>query len=109
MSSPETWGGIGYEPDFVERNGAWLLSVLGVATACVSGMLAYFLKSRCSRIRCCGMECERDVLNLERVREDQLQVDLSRRAQRPPAPRIRFLKRPEPPPAVEQPSSDADV
>lgn len=113
MSGPETWGSsFGYEPDFVERNGAWLLSVLGVVTACMSGILAYFLKSRCSRIKCCGMECERDVLNLERVPEEQLQVELTKRGFTPkttPAPRIRFLKRTEPPPVPEPPSSDANV
>jgi hypothetical protein len=108
MSGPETWGSsFGYEPDFVERNGAWLLSVLGVVTACMSGILAYFLKSRCSRIKCCGIECERDVLNLERVPEDQLQVELSRRVSTPR--RIRFIKRTEAPPATEPPSSNASV
>ena len=78
----ETWGPPmqGYEPDFVERNGAWLLSVLGVLTACVSGILAYFLKSRCSHIKCCGVEITRDVLNLERVSDAELQIELTRRA-----------------------------
>ena len=68
-----------YDPDFIERNGAWLLSVIGVLATCASGMLAYFLRSRCRRIRCCGVECERDVLNLERVPNSQLQVELTRR------------------------------
>lgn len=62
----ESWGGSsGYNPDFVERNGAWILSVLGIFGAAVSAMLVYMLKSRCSYIKCCGVECERDVLNLE--------------------------------------------
>lgn len=100
-----------YEPDFVERNGAWLLSVFGVIAACMSGMLAYFLKSRCSRIKCCGFECERDVLDLERVPDDQLQVELTRRNSLTPqlsnVPRISFSKQRARLPAL--PSSDAGV
>ena len=80
----------GYEPDFVERNGAWLLSVLGVVSACVGGVLTYFLKSRCSRIRCCGVECERDVLDLERIPASQLHVELARRT----TPAVRLTRRP---------------
>ena len=68
-----------YEPDFVERNGTWILSVLGVTMTCVSGILAYFLKSRCRSIKCCGVQCERDVLNLERIPNSQLQIELTRR------------------------------
>lgn len=57
----------GYDPDFVERNGAWLLSVFGLMSACTSAVLMYFLKSRCTRITCCGMECVRDVVDLNTV------------------------------------------
>lgn len=52
-------------PDFLERNGSWLLSVVGLLIGCFSGMLTYFLKSRCRRIRCLGVECERDVVALD--------------------------------------------
>ncbi len=73
-----------YEPDFIERNGAWLLSLVGILVTCFSGLLAYFLKSRCETIKCCGMECQRAVLDLERVPESALQtalqVELDRRA-----------------------------
>lgn len=68
-----------YDPDFVERNGAWLLSVFGVASACLSGLLVYFLKSRCSHIKCCGFECTRDVLDLTVVPESALSLEMSRR------------------------------
>lgn len=50
------------EPDWVQRNGTWVLSMVGVLGACASGLLVYMIKSRCTRIRCCGIECERDVL-----------------------------------------------
>ena len=54
------------DPDFVEKNGAWLLTVIGLVTAAVGTILTYFLKSRCKRIKCCGMSCDRDVVTLER-------------------------------------------
>ena len=53
------------EPDFLEKNGAFLLTVIGGATGVVGMLLTYFLKSRCSRIRCCGAECLRDVVTLK--------------------------------------------
>ena len=51
-----------YAPDFVERNGTWMLSVLGILSSCCAGMTAYFLRSRCTKITCCGASCEREVL-----------------------------------------------
>ena len=54
-----------YSPDWVERNGAWALSLIGIFSSCFAGLLVYALKSRCVKIRCCGAECERDVLALE--------------------------------------------
>lgn len=59
--------------DFIERNGAWLITVIGLVMTCISGVLVYFLKSRCRSIKCCGMECERDVIDLERVRRSTLE------------------------------------
>eukprot|EP00966_Prymnesium_polylepis_P250751 5798170-Prymnesium_polylepis.2 len=69
----------GYEPDFIERNGTWLLSLVGIMVTCFSGLLAFFLKRRCQTIKCCGCECQRDVLNLERVPAEQLKVELDKR------------------------------
>jgi len=52
-------------PDFIERNGTWLLGVLGIFATCVGGMFTYFLKSRCTRIRLCGSECTRQPIALD--------------------------------------------
>jgi hypothetical protein len=71
-----------YEPDFIERNGAWVLTIVGMFITCLSGVLVYFLKSRCTTIKCCGFECQRDVLDLTTVTEDELAVELSRRGLR---------------------------
>ncbi len=54
-----------YDPDFIERNGTWVLSVLAVLMTCIGAMLTFFLRSRCSRIRCFCFECEREVVSLE--------------------------------------------
>lgn len=53
------------DPDFIEKNGTWLLTVIGVLVACVGTTLTFFLKSRCKKIKCCGLACDRDVVALD--------------------------------------------
>ena len=53
------------DPDFIERNGTWVLSMLGVVSTFFGGLFAYLLKSRCTSIKCCCMECQRNVAPLE--------------------------------------------
>jgi hypothetical protein len=48
-----------YSPDFIERNGTWVLSMMGAVLTCIGIIFTYFLKSRCTRVKCCGFECER--------------------------------------------------
>lgn len=52
-------------PDFIERNGTWLLSVIASISACVGYFLSYFLKSRCKTIDCCGLKCDRTPIELK--------------------------------------------
>jgi hypothetical protein len=52
------------EADFLERNGAWLLTVIAGLSGCVGMVLTYFLKSRCRKISGCGMHCIRDTIDL---------------------------------------------
>lgn len=40
----------------------FVLALVGMLGGGGAACLAYFLKSRCVRIRCCCLECERDVL-----------------------------------------------
>ena len=56
-----------HDPDFIERNGGWILSVVGVLGACCSACFVYLLKSRCRTIKCWGLVCERDVLPVEAI------------------------------------------
>ena len=55
----------GDPPDFLTKHGAWLLTIVGIATGAFSALLVYFLKSRCKKISCWGLNCDREVLDLD--------------------------------------------
>jgi len=46
----------------MEITESFILAVLGLIGGGGSACLVYFLKSRCKTIKCCCMECERDVI-----------------------------------------------
>ncbi len=52
-------------PDFIERNGAWLLTMIGIVGGGMGAVLTYFLKSRCTYIDVCCVKCRRDPLPLQ--------------------------------------------
>jgi hypothetical protein len=52
-------------PDFLQKHGAWVLTVVGLSSACLATVFAYFLKSRCKRIKLFCIECDREVPVLE--------------------------------------------
>ena len=54
-----------YEPDFVERNGSWILTVVGIFSSCCAASFVYLLKSRCTKIKCFCVECDRAVLAMD--------------------------------------------
>ena len=58
------------DSDFVERNDAFLLTVLTLLGTCAAGVSIYFLKSRCTRISCLCGSCERDVVPAELAMTD---------------------------------------
>jgi len=51
--------------DFIQKNGAWLLSVVGAVAACLGVVFTYFLKSRCKTVNMGCIKCDREVLELE--------------------------------------------
>lgn len=65
MSEPLIIG----EPDFLERNGTFLLTALGIIGGCVGSMMVYFLKSRCSEIKLCWgcVNCVREPLPVDMI------------------------------------------
>ncbi len=60
---------------FIEVNGAFLLTTFGMLSACVSGMTLYFLKSRCTKIDCFCIKCEREPLSEQNLSEINLSTD----------------------------------
>lgn len=68
-----------YRPDFIERNGAWILSLTALCFTCFGTLLAYMLKSRCKTIRCFGIYCDRDVLTVEDIRKLEANSSLQER------------------------------
>jgi len=58
---------------------SFIITIVGAFLGCISGMLACILKSRCSKIKCCGIECNREpipVAELDNVVVDMTPVNL---------------------------------
>lgn len=53
------------EQDFIEKNGTWLLTVVGITIGCFGTMFTYFLKSRCHKLKLGCLECDRTPVDLE--------------------------------------------
>ena len=53
------------EQDFIQKNGAFLLTCFGLMGTCLAGLTVYAIRSRCTRISCCGSSCDRDVVPSE--------------------------------------------
>ena len=48
--------------DFIQKNGAFLLTVIASISAAMGVCFSYFLKSRCTRLQFGCLSCDRDVL-----------------------------------------------
>ena len=42
---------------------SFIIALVGIGSACMGGFLTFLLRSRCRTIKCCGVECEREVLS----------------------------------------------
>jgi hypothetical protein len=62
------------DPDWLEKHNGFVLTLVASFSAAVGVVLSYFLKSRCSTIDCCGMKCNREVVELN---PDQVTVQRS--------------------------------
>lgn len=51
--------------DFIERNGSFILMIVAAASGFAGIFFTYFLKSRCTTIRCFCITCDRDVVTLD--------------------------------------------
>ena len=52
------------QPDFLEKHSTFILTLCGVLGGGAAVMFTYFLKSRCKKIKCCGVECDRSPIQL---------------------------------------------
>ena len=52
------------DPDWLEKHNAFLLTIVGGLGAGLGVLLSYFLKSRCSHIKFCCVDFDREVVNL---------------------------------------------
>jgi len=54
---------------------SFIITIVGALLGCISGMLACVLKSRCSKIKFCCIECLREPIPVAEL--DKVEVDLS--------------------------------
>lgn len=48
--------------EFIKENSEFILIIIAAIGATCAGCLAFVLKSRCTRISCCGIIIDRDVI-----------------------------------------------
>ena len=51
------------DPDFLEKHETFVLTMTATISATLTALLSYFLKSRCTKIKCFGMSCMRQPLS----------------------------------------------
>ena len=52
------------QPDWLEKHNVTLVSLIGVGSGILGLLLNHILKSRCKKISCFGVSCDRDVVAL---------------------------------------------
>jgi len=58
-------------PDWLDKHNGFLLTLVASLSAGAGVLLTFFLKSRCSKIKCFGLECDRTPVALA---PDQIEV-----------------------------------
>jgi hypothetical protein len=53
------------DPDWLEKHEGFVITIVGLLGGACGIMLTYFLKSRCTKIKCCGFGCDREPVHLE--------------------------------------------
>lgn len=54
-------------PDFIQRNSTFFLTLIGIIGGGCGILLTYFLKSRCTEIKCFGLFCKRSPIELNDI------------------------------------------
>ena len=53
------------DPDFLEKHSTFVLTITASLSATLGVILSYILKSRCKKINCCGLSCDREPIELK--------------------------------------------
>jgi len=54
---------------------SFVITIVGALLGACSGILACILKSRCSTIKCCGVECRREPIPIAEL--DKVEIDMT--------------------------------
>jgi hypothetical protein len=54
---------------------SFIITIVGAFLGAISGILACILKSRCSNIKCCGIECTREPIPIAEL--DKVEIDMT--------------------------------
>ena len=61
------------DPDWLEKHETFTLTMTATVSAAITALLSYFLKSRCTKIKCFGLSCTRQPLDtLQFVSEPEI-------------------------------------
>ena len=53
------------DPDWLEKHETFTLTMTATVSAAITALLSYFLKSRCTKIKCFGLSCTRQPLDID--------------------------------------------
>lgn len=65
--------------NFIQTNEAFLLTVVGAASAALTLLLNTCIKSRCSEIKCFGLTCIRQPIPVDQLNEVQIPDEMPTR------------------------------
>jgi hypothetical protein len=51
-------------PDFLQKHDTFMLTFFGLLGTGVGVLLTYCLRSRCTKIKLCGLQCDREPIDL---------------------------------------------
>ena len=56
---------------------SFIIACIGIACGALGGVLTCALRSRCSKIKCCCIECDRQVLTAAEMRNTNIEIPTS--------------------------------
>tara|TARA_B110000046_G_scaffold150576_1_gene159030 strand:+ start:291 stop:545 length:255 start_codon:yes stop_codon:yes gene_type:complete len=65
------------KPTWLQENETFILTTVASLSAALGVIFSYFLKSRCIKVQCCCIKCDRDVPKLESSDTKSTYVDIS--------------------------------